>query len=333
MSKQASPTLIGAFVVGAIALTVLAVAVFGGSALFARKDMVVTYFDGSVKGLREGSNVVFRGVRVGFVQNIALLTEVDTLSPKIEVIMELLPDSIKVLQNGRMIEGSLDSVVTLDELVEAGFSAQLGSESFVTGQLLIELDFRPGRNLELYGTRTQYPEIPSVPSDIQQAILRFQTMVANLEKHVDIRVLSERVVGVLEGLDELVNSEPLRRAIAGADKLVNAPATQQLTASLETAVAEVERTARLARGLLENMEGDLGKLTARLEPAAERLDSVLAQAEETLIAVRRQAAGDTPQMYQLQSALAEIEDAARSMRALFDYLEQHPEAILRGKQP
>jgi paraquat-inducible protein B len=333
MSKRSNPALIGAFVLGALALVTLAIAVFGGSALFARTGMLVTYFDGSVKGLREGSSVVFRGVRVGFVQNIALLTDVETLTPKIEVTMELLPDSIKVLRDGRTIEGSLDSVVSVDELVDAGFSAQLGSESFVTGQLLVELDFRPDRNLQLYGTRTPYPEIPSVPSEIQQAILRFQTMLSNIEQNVDLATLSERVLSVLQGLDELANSRELRDAIAGLERLVNAPEAQRLAASLDGTMGELAEAARRAGQLIANVDGDIDLLTGRLGPAAERFTTLLDQAEETLQAVRRQAAGDTPQMYQLQSTLAEVEEAAQTLRAFFDYLERHPNALLRGKQP
>ena len=92
MSRAGSPTLIGAFVVGGVALLATAVAIFGGSELLAPKTVVVTYFDGSAKGLREGSNVVFKGVRVGFVRDIALVTSIEELAPKIEVTMELVPD-------------------------------------------------------------------------------------------------------------------------------------------------------------------------------------------------------------------------------------------------
>lgn len=333
MSKQTNPALIGAFVVGAVVLLAVAVAVFGGSQLFARTGMAVTYFDGSVKGLREGSNVVFKGVRVGFVRNIALLTDADTLAPKIEVTMELLPDTIKVVRDGAPVEGSLESVVGIDELVEAGFSAQLGSESFVTGLLLVELDFRPGRQLKLHGTRTPYPEIPSVPSDIQQVISSFQTMMAKVEQNVDFAAISNRVLSVLQGIDELVNSEALRSSIAGIDRLVNAEETRQIPGSLRDALQELRTAARQAGELIDSIDGDVELLVKNLGPTAERLNDTLDEAQSTLRALGRQINGDTPQMYQLQSTLLELEEAAQSMRALFDYLERHPEALLRGRRP
>jgi paraquat-inducible protein B len=333
MSVAASPRMIGGFVLGAIALLALAMAVFGGTQLFTRTGMVVTYFDGSVKGLREGSNVVFRGVRVGFVQNIALLTDVETLSPKIEVTMELVPDSMKVLRNGRQVEASLDSVVSIEELVDAGFSAQLGSESFVTGQLLVELDFRPNRDLTLFGGESPYPEIPSVPSDIQQAITRFQTLASKIEETVDLATLNRQVQSVLTGLDELVNSAELRDAIAGIAGLINDDATRRLPEAAAAALTELREAARLGAQLIDDVDGDVAALLAELAPAARRLNAALEQAERTLGALGRQAAGDSPQIYQLEATLQELEDAASAMRQFFDSLERDPRALLRGRRP
>jgi len=237
------------------------------------------------------------------------------------------------VRNDTTLEGSLDSLLTIDQLVDAGFSAQLGSESFVTGQLLVDLDFRPGRRLELYGSRTPYPEIPSVPSDIQEAIDRFQTMVAKIEENVDLGAISDRVLRVLQGLDELVNSQALRDAIAGLDRLMNAEGTRQLPESLKAGIAELRSAGELAARLIHNVDGDVEALVGELAPTAKRLNAALAEAEKTLQALGRQATGDSTQMYQLQATLAEVEEAAQSMRAFFDYLERDPRALLRGKQP
>ncbi len=333
MSKQSSPTLIGAFVVGAVALLAVAAAVFGGYALFARKTVLVTYFDGSVKGLRESSDVVFRGVPVGFVRDIALLTDVETLAPKIEVTMELIPDSIRVVRRGEPVERGFDEAIDMKRMVEAGFSAQLGIDSIITGQLLVELDFRPGQRLELYGGQTPHPEIPSVPSNIQQAIARVQTLLEDIEENVDFEAIGARLSSVLAGLDALANSQDLRAAIGGLDRLVNAPETQGLSTTLQATLDELRTLARRARGLVDTVDGDVASLAEALKPAADELDTTLEQLQHTLEAVRRHAAGTSPQMYQLQSTLAEIEAAAEAMRDFFDELERRPESLLRGRRP
>lgn len=339
MSKQASPTAIGAFVVTAIVLLAIAVSVFGGAELFGRKTILVTYFDGSVKGLREGSNVTFRGVRVGFVQSIVLLTDVETLSPKIEVIMELTPESIQVLQQGAIIERAIDSIVTIDELVEAGFSAQLESESFVTGQLLVELDFRPGEALSLYGHNPPHPEIPSVPSEIQQAITRFQTVLGDLQRNLDFSTLSRRVLSLLKGLDELANSPELRSALAGLSQLINDDATQSLGKSTQDVLTETRLAVQDTRAMighadqvLSGIGSDASGLLGELRQAAVQLESTLTEGQRLLGAASDQLQGDSAQLSQVRSTLTEIEAAARSLRGFLDYLERHPEALIRGKK-
>ena len=97
MSKQASPTLIGAFVVGAIALVVVGLLVFGGGRFFADRVTWVTYFPGSVKGLRVGAPVNFRGVRIGEVTRIQVLYDEKDGSMLIPVVMQVLPEQITVI--------------------------------------------------------------------------------------------------------------------------------------------------------------------------------------------------------------------------------------------
>jgi len=55
MSKTASKTVIGAFVVGAVALGVAAVLVFGSGKFLSDRPKYVMFFDGSLKGLQVGA--------------------------------------------------------------------------------------------------------------------------------------------------------------------------------------------------------------------------------------------------------------------------------------
>ena len=73
MQEQGKKTLIGAFVVGALALGVDGVVAFGGTDLFAEKDRFVVYFEGFVDGLEPGSPIMFRGMRIGEVESLHLV--------------------------------------------------------------------------------------------------------------------------------------------------------------------------------------------------------------------------------------------------------------------
>src|SRR5215471_17776495 len=89
MNKKMSPAMIGAFVLGAIALIVIAILVFGSGRLFRQTRDFVLYFDNSVNGLRVGAPVKFKGVEIGSVKDIRLLLEKGADVSKIPVIIEI----------------------------------------------------------------------------------------------------------------------------------------------------------------------------------------------------------------------------------------------------
>ena len=65
MSAKTHPRLVGAFVLGAIALVLVAIVFLSSGGWFQDRNRFVVFFPGSVKGLQRGSEVTFRGVRVG----------------------------------------------------------------------------------------------------------------------------------------------------------------------------------------------------------------------------------------------------------------------------
>ena len=72
MSNPGNKALIGAFVVGAVVLAVMGVLILGGGEFLKKKLTFVMYFDRSVKGLKVGAPVVFEGVEVGTVKEVAV---------------------------------------------------------------------------------------------------------------------------------------------------------------------------------------------------------------------------------------------------------------------
>ena len=78
MSRQASPAVIGGFVVGALVLVVLGILVFGSGRFFADTDRVVMYFADDLQGLQAGAAVDFQGVPVGTVAQIKAVISKDS---------------------------------------------------------------------------------------------------------------------------------------------------------------------------------------------------------------------------------------------------------------
>ena len=128
MSKMANKSVIGAFVIGAIALAVIAVVVFGSGKFLAKEQKYIMYFQGSVKGLSIGSPVVLRGVKIGEVKDISIRPQED-LTVSIPVIVTI---DVDKMNPGGVVKIS-KPYERLQDLIKKGFRAQLQSQSFVTG--------------------------------------------------------------------------------------------------------------------------------------------------------------------------------------------------------
>ena len=334
MSKKSNPAIIGGFVVGAVALLALGVALFGGGELFKERVHYVAYFEEQTKGLRVGSNVILNGVRIGYVSEIALLIDQSKYETLTRVTLEILPDLYIPVHDGVPVSDDLEDAIPYDELInKAGLRAQLEIESFVTGQLLVRLDLRPDTPIRMAGVKSEYPEIPTIRSDIQELLTRMQRWLANIRDNVDVDALAEGVTNALNGIAALTNSPDLHDSLAGLNKFMNSDDMQALASSLKQALQDVSVAASEASVLFRNADADMDTVVADLQPVLQGLGETLAAAEATLDAARMQLRGDSEQVYQLQSTLREVEGAAAALREFFDYLERNPEALIRGKQP
>ena len=121
------------------------------------------FFSESLAGLDVGSPVTFHGVRIGSVQSIAVRFSPDTMTARIPVFLEL--ERNKVILEGKKLNRSEPD---FEQLIRAGLRAQVVLQSFVTGQLRVDLDFLPGTPAQLVGAAPGVPEIPAVPSDLGQ---------------------------------------------------------------------------------------------------------------------------------------------------------------------
>jgi len=333
MSKKSNPTMIGGFVVGAVMLLAVGVALFGGAELFAKRYHFVAYFDEQTKGLRVGSNVILNGVRVGSVSEISLLIDEIEFETMTRVTLEILPGTYIPVSDGQPIEADIRDAIPHEVLIrDAGLRAQLEVESFITGQLMIRLDMRPETPIEMSGIESDYPEIPTIRSNIQELLAKMEKWLSDIRDKVDIEALGQTATDALSGFAALANSPDLHESLAGLNSLVNDEDTQALGTSLRSALDEVGAAASEATVLFSNVDEDIHALATDLAPVLQRLNETLATADRTLKGLRQQVRGDSEQVYQLQSTLREVEGAAAALREFFDYLERNPEALIKGKQ-
>lgn len=332
MSTKANPVVVGSFVIGAMALLIVAILVFGGGRFFEERRTFVTHFEGSLKGLRVGSNVLFRGVRVGFVRDIRVEYDSDTGEFLVPVIFQILPDAMALLdQDDRPLLPGRTSA-RIEELIRQGLRTRLEIDSFVTGQLVVELDFRPETPVKLYGIPGDIPEIPSVPSNIQQVLERFQTFVTEIQERVELDELVSGVIGALAGINALVNSEDLHGALAGLNRLANLEELRDIPAAVLVTLGEFDKTVADARILLATTDRNMESLVARAEHSLDGLSALMREAGELLESLSEQVSADSELNFQLRRTLEESQAAARSLRHLVEFLDRNPEALLRGRR-
>jgi paraquat-inducible protein B len=353
MGSKISPTAIGAFVVGALVCIVAGVLLFGGGQFFTEKRSYVMFFDSSVEGLNVGAPVIFRGVQAGQVTDIAALADPKAFTLVIRVQVEIVPGSIKV------IGGPLpDPRQAVEGLIQKGARASLRMQSFVTGVLYVAFDFHPDTPIRRLGLDPAYPELPTIPSDLDQLKSTLQQALGDLKKLPldtllgEVLALFKRANGLLElpevkqalvSLDDVVTGA--RQLLRHADAQV-APLGTKVGAAADTArvTLEMARTVLVdAQKLLRNVDGQVAPLAGHANDTLAAARGTLGQAQKSLGKLTDTASPALKQAEQtlggadavirndLAPTLRALEEAARSIRALANMLERRPEALLRGK--
>jgi len=344
MAKKVSTTVLGGFVVSAIVMLMAAVVLLGSGSFWAKTHSYVLYFEESVKGLNVGSPVMFRGVAIGTVKSIVLQAEQETLTVNIQVTIEINEDSFQLPKAERH-----DIDKHFDRLIELGLRGQLDMQSIVTGQLLIQLDFMPDTPVKFSSLENKYPEIPTVRSAIDK--------LANTFRKMPVKQIMNDLSYITHNFRELLSNgkvdhilENIDSAVAGADTLVTDTNAMILNvgSKIDSFSEESVNTIREALKLFKEAIDSFIQVTniadrtimdvdREIKPVADGLiktlevaQKAISQAESTLVTVD-DFIDHSDTRAKLNRSLDEITSAARALGELADYLERHPEALLKGK--
>jgi len=244
--------------------------------------------------------------------------------------MEVDPASFSLFAEGEQLDEEGFARIPTAEYIDAGFRAQLGIDSYVTGQLLVELDFKPDTEAVFRGNDPPYPEVPTVPSDVQRALAGLQEFVTRLSNEIDIAKLLHDVQDMAAGLNELANSQDLRAALAGMNRLATTD-VPTLARSLDASAEELRQLLGESRALVQRVDANVDPIVAELVPILQRMQEVMAASQTTLETASRQMRSDSELAVEVRTTLEELQGAARALRILLDYVDRHPEALLRGK--
>lgn len=313
MGKKANPAVVGVFVLGATALAVLGVLVFGSGKYFRSTVEFVMYFPGSVNGLSIGAPVKFKGVDIGTVSNIQLVLSAGVDGPSARIPVYVQMDPTKIITGSAGIR--MPDPVVRDELVKRGLRAQLQSQSILTGLLFIQLDFFPDTPAVFVLEQPSDPaEIPTIPTVLEQASTQAREIISDL-REIDFKGMIDNANQALAGITKLIDDPGLRAAI------------DQLPATVKNINAAVDT----ANGLLRRVDH-------QVEPLSTELHETLVGAQRAMDTVQKTASTATtliqpgsPLDHDLRQSLNAVSRAADALRLFADYLERNPSALLYGR--
>ena len=322
---RANPAVVGSFVVGAIALVVIGLLVFGGTGWFVERNRYVAYFPGSVKGLQVGAPVDFRGVTIGEVTDIKVLFNPQDVSARIPVIMELDPTEIEVAGRDIIVSEEEDA----ERLIKAGFRAQLQSQSFLTGLLFVNLDFYPDAPVRLVGGDEPYPEIPTIASGFEQLQQSAGDVAARLPGLLD------QLNGLLTELNQSLNQTSGDFGSIVGDLAVIAQevreSTPEVVARTEEATEDLGRAAETLEEILQTNRDAIGAMIDEWTVAASAARRTADQLEQ-LVAENRQAVRDFTQrgLYEYTGLAQDAQRLVDQINRIAEELERDPARFLFG---
>lgn len=331
MKTKVSAAVVGTFVIGALALGVVALLTFGGVSFFNKPQRFVVYFGGdeSVNGLDQGSPVKLRGVRVGRVATLNLRYDEALNQSVAAVVCELNRDTLTGW-NGKPI--NVSDRTELQALVDRGLRARLEVQSLATGLLYVGLNFVDPKENHDPGLRDpRYVVVPALPSAISEFQTSLTEILTNLKK--------TDFVGLSRGLTALIADT--RKQLNGLDLKAVIEQWKKTGEQVEALAAnpDFKRTFENLNGAITDLRTTIGKLDAQVEPTGTQLKDTIAEARKTIQSfnataeeARRFVSAHGGLGEELGDSLQHLNEAAEAVKRLVDFLERNPNALITGRK-
>lgn len=316
MNLEKHKTGVGAFVLAAIALLVTGIIALGGGKYLSNDTEYILYFNSSVTGLSIGAPVMLRGVTVGSVTRITLMTTTNKDNVTTPINIRIDANSL-MLTTGKPLSDENTEQEVVREMISKGLRAQLQTASLLTGQARIQLDFHP--EVE---ARFQSPnpllEIPTMNSTIDN-------LQGTLRK-VPMEEIFSSLQHILLKIDDLMISGQIERTLQSME---NAFTSMNVVltgfASLQTQLTQILDDVSRGTKQVPQAVTELRQVLKDLSGAANEIHTVAKTAKGMV-------EPNSPLATQLNNLIRDGAAAARSLRSFADTLDRNPEAVLRGRQ-
>jgi len=320
MKIRFNPLLLGFFFIGGVAIAIAALLGLG-STLFHPVGHFVFYLPNSASGLDEGSGVRLGGVKVGQIDRVDIYYSPQTRESFAGITCEISQNLLRDPQ-GHVV--NLMDPKTLRDLISKGLIVQVQTAGLV-GTEYVELGFNSSEKPSVLPglPASPFPVIPAVPSTMSQVTGTISRVLTNLHE-IDFHGLAQQVNDLLVvtrgQIAELQTNRLTDQLSAAALSVRNFASSSDLRA----AVAQLRDSASTFQIVMTNLNAQVGpagaNLNAALESARQSVNTI-----QDFLKVHNQLGEQT---YQLMDQLNET---ARSIEQLSDFLRQHPNALITGR--
>ncbi|HWT80087.1 MAG TPA: MlaD family protein, partial [Candidatus Methylomirabilis sp.] len=283
----------------------------------------VLYPQESLRGLSVGAPVSFLGLQVGEVTEVGIEFNpaAFTLRPRVEIevyprrFVAHLSDAATAARRPRTPE---ERHAFWQRLVDRGLRAQLQSQNILTGQLFIAFEYFPDAPKARIDWAKQPPVVPVMPGGLESIQDKLTNILTKVEQ-LPLDDIGGNMKKVLESLDRTL--EDVNKMVARVDG--------EVVPDVKKTLGTLDQTLQDADKMLVRVDGEV---VPEVKKTLEDLQKSVASAQRVLANTDAALLGpDAPAQQDLRDALQEIARAAREMRVLADYLERHPETLIRGK--
>ena len=265
----------------------------------------MTYFPGTVSGLTPGTTVQMKGVEVGRVRDVRLRYVAQNASLQTPVTFEIDPRRLQFPVTDATTREELRAMMNdaMAKLVDKGMRATIASSLVLPGASGISLDFVGRAGTARLVTTTDPPIVPAATAGggIEGTLAAVNSLAARIQN-----LPIEEIAG------------HMRSTAARIDQIVHDPNLDQSLQRLNRSLADVEKITATTR---ENV----GPIVQSLRNAATSAEAAAASAKQLV------GTSASRQNYDLGKLVEELTRAAESVRALASYLEEHPDALLKGR--
>ena len=321
---------VGLLIVGGVALLVGLIWFLGGREL-THGTLFESYFSESVQGLEVGATVKYRGVTIGRVTDIGLVSAeyrgAPPMSPEAKsyrlVFVRFAVDTKKI--------GDMPDTA---EAVALGLRTRLASQG-ITGLTYLELDFvdparYPAQAVPWQPKANYIPSMPSTFSQVQDAA---QQVLAKLNR-VDIDRLAEQLSGLLTDVRTDFARGDVHQALTEAAALLRTTNDAMRAADLPGLTADIRKTSEALRGTVQGEQ--LQKLLANASLAADRFATAATKLPALIASVQataQRAGNGTSDVEQgLVPLLRDMQATAQNLRETTDSLRRYPAQVF-GQPP